>query len=396
MTIEIPKSVSDILARLKNAGFPSYVVGGCVRDAVMGVPPSDWDITTPARPDLVRSLFADKRQVLSGMKHGTVGVVWEGKLYEITTHRREGGYTDFRRPDFVDFSAALSDDLSRRDFTVNALAYSPETGITDLFGGLSDIQNKIIRCVGDPFKRFSEDALRIFRALRFAAVLCFEIEPNTREALEACSPLLKNIARERLTDEFFKLVMGKNAKKIISEHYAVLSSVLPGLIKDPPLKGGEGSLALRLSLCFGDDLHPLCLNSRLFSEVSDLICLKKSPFLLKNPHSPPTRYEVKKLLSVLSKSLYTDVFDLWTALGLPNAQQARKIALDVLEKGECVSLKTLAVNGKDLISQGFPPGKELGDTLQNLLDKVLSGALPNTRDALIEYLNETKTPATPS
>ena len=210
--IKIPQAAAGIIDTLYNAGFEAYVVGGCVRDSVMGRVPHDWDITTSAKPHEVKKLF--RRTIDTGIQHGTVTVMIKGEGYEVTTYRIDGDYSDHRRPDRVDFADDLSEDLRRRDFTVNAMAYNDRVGLVDLFGGLSDIENKVIRCVGDPDERFNEDALRILRAVRFSAQLGFDIEEKTREAVKAHVDELPFVSAERIEAEFTKLITSPHPEKL--------------------------------------------------------------------------------------------------------------------------------------------------------------------------------------
>ena len=227
MVIKIPPQVNRATQILQSDGHSAYVVGGAVRDMLMGKAAHDWDITTSALPEETLKAFADFRTIETGLKHGTVTVIVDGMSLEITTFRIEGDYSDNRHPDSVDFTDKIEDDLSRRDFTVNAIAYSPEKGFADPFDGQTDIKNKIIRCVGDPDKRFGEDALRILRALRFSSVLGFEIDESTKESIHHNYKLLANISVERVFVEISKLLCGKNAGRILREFEEVFFFILP-------------------------------------------------------------------------------------------------------------------------------------------------------------------------
>lgn len=229
MTMDMPKNVDIAINLLQSAGFEAYAVGGCVRDSLLGKTPNDWDITTSAKPENMKSVFADFHCIDTGIKHGTVTVVIDGEPLEITTFRLDGEYEDNRHPKSVTFTSDLGADLGRRDFTVNAMAYSKMTGTVDLFGGQNDLKNGIIRCVGDPDRRFNEDALRILRALRFASALDFEIEEKTAQSLLKNRALLGNISEERIAKELLKLVCGKGAKRILTDFAPVLFEILPEL-----------------------------------------------------------------------------------------------------------------------------------------------------------------------
>ena len=227
MKIKIPENAMIILQRLEEAGYEAFVVGGCVRDALLGREPDDWDITTSARPDEMMQALSGMHIVPTGLKHGTITVVADGENFEVTTYRVDGEYLDARRPESVVFVRDLKEDLSRRDFTINAMAYSDERGLVDLFGGSADLENGIVRCVGDPELRFSEDALRILRCVRFASQLDFEIEDQTAEAMYEKLPLLDKIAEERIRVEFGKLLCGKGAGRVLTEHRDVIAQFIP-------------------------------------------------------------------------------------------------------------------------------------------------------------------------
>lgn len=229
LKILCPDFVNTALALLSEGGFDAFVVGGCVRDAVMGRTPNDWDMTTSSSPEETMAVFKDFRTVPTGLKHGTVTVIINGEPLEITTMRIDGQYSDSRRPDSVEFTSDISKDLCRRDFTVNAMAYSPRSGIVDPFGGLHDIKNGIIRCVGEADARFGEDALRIIRALRFASVLGFEIAGETAQSIKNNYPLLGEIAKERIRVELIKLLQGKNVEKILTEYKEIIFYIIPEL-----------------------------------------------------------------------------------------------------------------------------------------------------------------------
>ena len=228
--ITLPKQINKILEMIEKSGEEAYLIGGCVRDAFLGISPQDFDITTSATPEQIKEIFRGEKIIETGIKHGTVTVLYEGTTAEITTFRTEAGYSDGRRPDSVSFTSSLFDDTSRRDFTINAIAYNDNTGPVDFHGGIQDIKNKIIRCVGIPEKRFGEDALRILRAIRFASVLDFDIEKRTSDAIHSMSELLYKISAERIASEFSKLICGKAAKKILLEYSDVISVIIPELI----------------------------------------------------------------------------------------------------------------------------------------------------------------------
>lgn len=227
--INLPSNIQKILSMLNSAGFKAYIVGGCVRDSIMGNVPHDWDVTTEASPDEIKDVFSAFRTIDTGIKHGTVTVICDGAPVEITTFRVDGEYTDNRHPDSVKFTKDIREDLSRRDFTINAIAYNPDEGIIDPFGGREDIENKIIRCVGSPDKRFNEDALRILRAVRFASVLGFEIEKETSDSISENENLISDIAVERISTELLKLLTGKNVHSVLLNYKSVLAVFIPEL-----------------------------------------------------------------------------------------------------------------------------------------------------------------------
>lgn len=229
MQIKCPKKILKAIALLESNGYSAYAVGGCVRDSIMGRVPNDWDMTTSATPAETREVFKGFRTVATGIKHGTVTVIIGSEPIEITTMRVDGEYSDSRHPESVSFTKRIEDDLSRRDFTVNAIAYNPKTGIVDPFGGQKDIENKIIRCVGEPDTRFNEDALRILRAIRFSSVLGFDIEKKTSQSIISNRSLLQNISKERIRVELIKMLCGKNIEKILTEYKSVIFEIIPEL-----------------------------------------------------------------------------------------------------------------------------------------------------------------------
>ena len=230
LKISIPENVNSLISKLNNSGFEAYVVGGCVRDSLLGIEPNDWDITTSAKPDEIKSLFSDYQLIEVGEKHGTITVVIDYTPYEITTYRLDGAYSDNRRPDSVSFTSSLEEDLSRRDFTVNAMAYNDDNGLVDPFNGEIDLQYKALRCVGDPDKRFNEDALRILRALRFASTYNLSIEGTTSNSIVRNRLLLNNISAERIQNEFSKMLCGDNINLILRRYKDVISVFISKIV----------------------------------------------------------------------------------------------------------------------------------------------------------------------
>ncbi|MBQ7124033.1 MAG: HD domain-containing protein [Oscillospiraceae bacterium] len=425
---------------LESAGFEAYAVGGCVRDSLLGKVPTDYDVTSSAAPDEMKAVFKNEHVIETGIKHGTLTVLINKNPIEITTFRVDKEYLDNRHPSKVEFARSLKEDLARRDFTVNALAYSQKTGIIDLFGGAFDLEKGIIRCVGDSEKRFDEDALRIMRGLRFASVLGFEIEEKTSAAIKEKRELLKNVSAERLSSELIKLLCGKNAAKILLEYSDVLSVFIPEL---SALKGFEqhhfrhdkdvlGHTAavidnippkpvLRLAAFFHDIAKPDSFSidesktghfyghAPLGAEKAEAILsrlrfdneTKKAVCELIRHHEDrfePSPKAIKRVLGKIGPSLYDDLLTLMYADDLgkkPEYQnpksfydEYRLIAKKIVEEGECFSLKKLAVGGSDLISLGISPGPEMGRILNALLEKVINGELSNEKEKLIEEIKK--------
>ena len=434
--IIIPDYAQNAAARLESRGYECFIVGGCVRDALSGKEPHDYDMTTSATPDEMLSVFSDTVTIPTGLRHGTVTVVSEGHSLEITTFRTDGAYLDNRHPSSVSFSRSLGDDLSRRDFTVNAMAYSERTGLVDLFGGHEDLKNGIIRCVGDPDKRFSEDGLRIMRGLRFASTLGFEIEEKTSVSIEEKRDLLLNIASERLLSELMKLICGVNAGEVLAKYYRVIGVIIPELL---PCVGFEqrnphhsldvyghtlltlqncdaGDGILRLAALFHDIGKPKVFttdengighfpdHAKIGTEITDTVLrrlhssneLREKVTRLVNEHTrqlEPTERAVKRFLASHSEEDARRAFALRSADRLACAESFRdtsdiKKAADVAEAvlagKACLGLGTLAVKGQDMMALGLR-GKEIGRMLSLLLDKVIDGSLENRREILVGY-----------
>ena len=382
----IPPYVNNILDSLSRNGYEAFVVGGCVRDTLLGKEPCDWDITTNALPHETVRVFGEENTVPVGISHGTVGVKSPGGLVEVTTYRIDGSYADFRHPADVSFSRSLADDLMRRDFTVNAMAYSPQAGLIDNFDGQTDLEKKFIRAVGEPDLRFGEDALRIMRALRFAAVLGFEIEEKTAKSIKSLYLNLKHIARERITAEFTKLILADNPYEILINFNEVFSFLFGA---DLPLwqKGAESianataELPVRLALLFEE-----------FEALPDFLILpnetvKKIRLLLKHKNTLPKgdRVAIKKLLAIID----TEGFELLLAFHKAKGnslEEATQIYKDIIAKDECFRLGDLKVSGDDLIKSTHLRGTQIGTALKTLLDAVIEEKCENTKEELIEYL----------
>lgn len=441
MTMDMPKNVDTAINLLQSAGFEAYAVGGCVRDSLLGKIPNDWDITTSAKPEDMKSVFADFHCIDTGIKHGTVTVVIDGEPLEITTFRLDGEYEDNRHPKSVTFTSNLGADLGRRDFTVNAMAYSKKTGTVDLFGGQNDLKNKIIRCVGDPDRRFNEDALRILRALRFASALDFEIEEKTAQSLLKNCALLGNISEERIAKELLKLVCGKGAKRILTDFAPVLFEILPELqpmyknSHDNPhhcydiyehtliaVESIDPEPTLRFAMLLHDCGKPAVKkfdengvahfygHQRISAEISAQILarLKVSNkfrdeilFLVSN-HDRWELYEnTEKMPRYLSKFGLDGVLKLLKVMRadvlaqspeyryrLDQIADAEEIAKNLAEQKPCLSLRELQINGRTLMDIGIPQGRKLGAVLAQLLDEVIDGVTKNTQEALTTRARE--------
>lgn len=441
MTMDMPKNVDTAINLLQSAGFEAYAVGGCVRDSLLGKTPNDWDITTSAKPEDMKSVFINFHCIDTGIKHGTVTVVIDGEPLEITTFRLDGEYEDNRHPKSVTFTSDLGADLGRRDFTVNAMAYSKMTGTVDLFGGQNDLKNKIIRCVGDPDRRFNEDALRILRALRFASALDFEIEEKTAQSLLKNRALLGNISEERIAKELLKLVCGKGAKRILTDFAPVLFEILPELqpmyknSHDNPhhcydiyehtliaVESIDPEPTLRFAMLLHDCGKPAVKkfdengvahfygHQRISAEISAQILarLKVSNkfrdeilFLVSN-HDRWELYEnTEKMPRYLSKFGLDGVLKLLKVMRadvlaqspeyryrLDQIADAEEIAKNLAEQKPCLSLRELQINGRTLMDIGIPQGRKLGAVLAQLLDEVIDGVTKNTQEALTTRARE--------
>ena len=373
MRIKLDKNASEIISRLEACGFSAYAVGGCVRDALLGREVSDTDVATSAGTSEVKKALSGVKVLDTGIKHGTVTAVFGGARYEITTYRVESGYSDSRHPDSVTFVHDIVPDLARRDFTVNAMAYSPTRGFCDPFGGREDLKARVIRAVGDPRARFAEDALRILRALRFAAVLGFEIENETSCALRELAPNLKNVSAERILAETEKLVCGTGAERIVNGYKDVISAVIPlngdtrGFAKLPP--SAEYRFACLLGPGAGKALRAL-RSPALLAQTADMLAdskelprdtLGKKRFIAKEGRENAAR------IALYRRALY--------------CEDEEKETERLISSGGCYSVKELAIDGNDLTRLGFS-GAEVGRALHALLDSVLRGGTENEKNAL--------------
>ena len=441
MKITIPENVEIIIKRLIKGGYSAYVVGGCVRDSIMGAAPHDWDICTSAMPEETLNTLGSHNVIDSGLKHGTVTVNFGGSLFEITTFRTDGVYLDNRRPESVTFVRSLKEDLSRRDFTINAIAYNHTDGICDYFGGMEDIRNKIIRCVGNPDKRFNEDALRILRALRFASKLGFEIEKYTSEAVHKNAGLLRNISAERIASELIRILNGEYVEKILTDYSDVIAVVIPEII---PMIGFEqrnphhiydvwghtvkviahsphGKI-LRLAALFHDIGKPECYTidekgtghfhghpkiSAAMAEkimyrlkldkktISDVIVLIE--YHDKRPPAEPKN--VRRLLSKIGTENFKRLMELKKADAkgqnpdllnqkLDYIAELERICEEETADGKQFTIKSLQINGNDLMRLGIKEGRQIGLILKYLLSLVIDGAVENEYHALVKEAAE--------
>lgn len=439
--IDMPRDVREIIHTLEEAGFEAFAVGGCVRDAVLGRVPADWDITTSAMPEEVKGLF--DRTIDTGIQHGTVTVMKDHVGYEVTTYRVDGEYEDARHPKEVSFTSNLVEDLKRRDFTINAMAYNDRAGLVDEFDGIGDLENHVIRCVGNPIDRFGEDALRMLRAVRFSAQLGFYIDEATKDAITELALNLEKISAERIQAELVKLLISDHPDYLRAAYETGITAVvlpefdaimnceqndglheetvgehtLKALLKVPNDK------VLRLTMLFHDFGKPLTVSgteegeTRFFghpdisSELSREIMrrlkfdndttdkVKKltavHDLFIKNA---PNR--VRRAMSKVTKELFPYFLEVRKANILSWKEEAQESALaqlqeltsiyeGILERGECVCIKELAADGKDLIAAGVKQGKQIGEILSDLLEIVLEEPEKNAKESLLSYVKET-------
>ena len=443
VVMPLPADVLAVWQRLRECGYEAWLVGGCVRDTLLGQSPKDYDITTNARPAEVTAAFADVPDghvIATGLKHGTVTAVLRGTAVEITTYRIDGAYSDGRRPDSVTFAARVEDDLARRDFTVNAMAYAPawegeKARFLDLFGGADDLRRGVIRCVGQPEKRFGEDALRILRALRFASALGFTVEPRTAEAIHRMRALLGQLAKERVTAELFGLLCGKAAADVLRAFPDVAAEVLPplaemfGCAQDNPhhiydvwehtlrvIAAVPSDRTLRLAALLHDAGKPRCksigsdgvghfyghaaesaaiaadifehwlrTDKKTAARVTELVRCHDEPLL-------PERRVMHRRLAKHGEECLRQLLALhradvrWQAPEyldrLEALDEAERLLDELVRENVCLRVSDLALHGDDLMAMGIPQGRLVGELLRQLLDEVCAGSLPNTPEAL--------------
>ncbi len=393
MHIDMPDAVSMIIKKLLNAGFEAYSVGGCVRDALLSRTPCDWDITTSATPDRIKSIF--KRTVDTGIKHGTVTVLVRSESFEVTTYRIDGKYLDGRHPESVSFTRSLTEDLLRRDFTINAMAYNDDSGLVDPYGGEKDLAARIIRCVGDPVARFGEDALRMLRAIRFSACLSFDIEEATFSAIKELAPSIKVVSPERICVELGKLLLSDHPEFIgLIYETGLAGYIMPRLI--PLFKDGTSNkLAKALVRSTADKVvrwavltyytggaREIMRGLRFDNKTTDSVCLltSNSDENLKDI----SRSSLKKLMAALGTELLPAWFDFLDAVhGEGFSATLRKMSQDVLGSHECFLIADLAITGKDVLALGCPKGILVGKVLSELLGLVIETPGLNTKEQLI-------------
>lgn len=388
--IQLPYEVEWVIGKIREAGYEAFAVGGCVRDTLLGRTPEDWDVTTSARPEAVKAIF--ERTVDTGLQHGTVTVLKNRKGYEVTTYRIDGEYHDGRHPDSVEFTPNLLEDLKRRDFTINAMAYSHETGIVDEFGGMEDLKAGIVRCVGRPEDRFTEDALRLLRALRFSAQLGFEIEESTYAAIKTIAPNLAKVSKERVQAELTKLLLSAHPERILLLKETGLSAqIVPGFdaVFAPALFSKLSRLPAEKSLRWAGFLlcqsakqaeavlKGLKMDNETIGSVSRMIEGAKETLPLEKP-------AVRRAMSRYTPYQLEGALKLKELMGSQDAGEIRRLREEIIRDGDCVSLKDLAVKGRDLLEAGVERGPMVGEILNHLFDLVLLYPEKNDRELLLK------------
>lgn len=440
MRFNIPNGARYILQALNSAGYEAYLVGGCVRDLLRRMEPHDWDICTSALPEETERCFAGQRIIETGVKHGTVTVLVEGEPFEITTYRTEGPYSDSRRPNFVRFVPNLEEDLARRDFTMNAIAMDLQGNFRAPYGGADDIKAGLIRCVGGPDRRFQEDGLRVIRALRFSAVLGYEIEEQTAQAAHENRAMLDRVAAERINTELCKLLVGQNAGNVLRQYSDVFCQFWPQLgplvtleQHNPwhcwggwehtihALEAAPADLTLRLTMLLHDIGKPVCKSTdeqgidhfyghpAVSAQMADqmLRALKfdnktrERVVLLVERHDaqlPPRSQVIRRWLNRLGAETFFQLLEVKRAdnMGqdsekvkdrLAELDEIKAKAEQMLAERQCLTLKDLAVDGRDVIAAGVEPGPEVGRVLERLLERVLNEEVSNKREALLKIID---------
>lgn len=454
MIIEIPEKVSYIINHFKEAGYEAYAVGGCVRDAILGRVPEDWDITTSAKPEEIKKLF--RRTIDTGIQHGTVTVLLDKEGFEVTTYRIDGEYEDSRHPKTVEFTSNLIEDLKRRDFTINAMAYSPYKGLVDAFDGKKDLESGVIKCVGNPIHRFEEDALRMLRAIRFSGQLGFMIEEQTRNAIIQKADTIKNISAERIRVEIDKLLMSQHPEYFLEVYKTgITKEVLPEfdiMMRTEQNNPHHSYNVGEHSIYSVQEINKICREKKIEKEkIHSILCwtmllhdvgkpdkrvtdergvdhfyahAKKSVELARNIlerlkfdnytidtaceliywhdiEFGRTKASIRKSMNRIGEDLIEWLFEVQRAdilaqstylreKKLEDIQKAQESVHKIKEEGDCITLKNLAVTGRDLIANGFQPGKSLGEVLQYLLEQVLEEASYNKKETLLQMADEWK------
>lgn len=458
MKIEIPTGAAYILQQLNKHGYEAYIVGGCVRDSLLGKQPNDWDITTSAKPEEVKAIF--HRTIDTGIQHGTVTVLVDREIlddgsgslashtdyaFEVTTYRVDGVYTDHRRPESVCFTACLEEDLKRRDFTINAMAYNPEQGVIDIFGGQEDLEKGIIRCVGEASERFDEDALRILRAVRFAAQLDFVIEDQTREAMRDQAKFLKDISAERICTELTKMIVSKHPERLEEAYELGLTNIfLPEfdrMMQTPQnnpyhlydvgrhtlqvMRAVSATPVLRYAALLHDVGKPECKTTdetgvdhfyghqelsakmartilrrlKLDNDTIDQVCglVRNHDYGLSG--DGPGMKSFRRFVAQLGAEHFADFLEIrkgdMAGQSAYHLEQRRQVIAhmeamyaEIIEQKQCLKLSELEISGKDLIAIGVKPGPDMGRILKALLDRVLEEPELNTREQLLAIVKE--------
>ena len=442
MLINIPSGAVYIIDSLEKSGFEAYVVGGCVRDSLLGKNPNDWDICTNATPLQIKSCFDKSVKIIdTGIQHGTITVLIGKNSYEVTTYRIDGEYSDNRHPDEVKFTNSLKEDLSRRDFTINSMAYNYRVGLVDYFYGKNDLDSKRIRCVGDPDERFNEDALRILRALRFSSVYGFEIVESVRESILFYKDLLKNVSKERINVELCKMLCGKNIMRILSKYSDVLCVFIPEISNTINFKQRnpyhnldvwghtlksvsiiENNTILRLTMLLHDIAKPTCysidskgighfydhwvIGSVMAEDIlrrlkfdNNTINQVKELILYHSAEIVPSNRTVKRFLNKIGEDRLRQLIKVMTADVKSQSRQYRYSRLrdltkveecidEIIRENQCFRLKDLNINGKDLIDFGIPEGVEIGNILNKLMKMVIGDEIKNEKELLLDFVKK--------
>lgn len=412
MKIYLPKVVKFIIDRIYEYGYEAFIVGGCIRDCILGITPNDYDITTNATPNKIMDIFKEFKLIKNGIKHGTIGILIDGDIYEITTYRIESEYEDSRRPKSIEFTGNIVDDLKRRDFTINAMAYNDKKGLIDDFGGIVDLKNKVIKTVGNPDKRFNEDGLRIIRAIRFSSKLGFNIEDKTLNSIYKNYHIVKNISIERITDEINKIIISTNPQNIILLYKTKIFEILGiyyNFNNDNYLRL-EKQLKI-ISLIDEIEYKLLLLQYIINNESKDynnrnyIVNILRYPNKVKDDinnlieymyidESNLNKIDIKYILNKIGDSRFEKILNLKNIYYSANYNKKSKyikpcinILKDIINNKECYTIKDLKLNGNDLKELGYK-GNEIGTNLNYLLEEVIKNPNLNSKKLLIEKLNK--------